>query len=44
MPSLPSLQRVAIPTFPVALIPFFRWKRRSASRVIGPETPSTAPV
>ena len=41
MPSLPSLQRVVMPTFPVALIPLLRWKRRSASRVIGPEMPST---
>ena len=41
---LPSLQRVAWPTFPVARIPLRRWNAITALRVIGPEMPSTAPV
>ena len=36
VPSLPSLQRVAIPSFAVALIRWFRWNVSSAFRVNGP--------
>ena len=44
VPSLPSLQRVAIPSFAVALIRWFRWNVSNAFRVNGPFIPSTAPA